>query len=162
MRALTEQQIRSSLVNASRSEVADLALPLNFDSIDWDRLDYLGWRDRKAGRRAYVITWFDEKPVGVLLQQTGTLPRHRAQCSWCDDILLSNEVVFYGAKRSGEAGRRGNSIGTLICGDFGCSATVRARPALAYVGFDLAAAREQRMASLRKHVEGFVHAVLGD
>ena len=162
MRALTEQQIRSSLINASRSEAADIALPLNFHSIDWDRLDYFGWRDRKAGRRAYVFTWLDDEPVGVLLQQTGTLPRHRAQCSWCDDILLSNEVVFYGAQRAGESGRRGDSIGTLICGDFGCSATVRARPPLVYVGFDFDAVREQRMSRLRQHVVGFVHAVLGD
>jgi len=162
MLPLTEQQIRTSFVNASRKEVSDLVLPLDFATLEWDRLDYFGWRDRKSPRRAYVVVRLGEVPVGVLLQQAQAVPRARAQCSWCQDVNLTNEVVFYGAKRAGQAGRKGDTIGTLICADFGCSVNVRKRPPLAYVGFDVDAARDKQIAGLREHSQGFVRAVLGD
>ncbi|MFI5431665.1 FBP domain-containing protein [Rhodococcus baikonurensis] len=46
---LTDTSIRSSLVNASRKEKSDLTLPDGFDAIDFDVLDYLGWRDPQNG-----------------------------------------------------------------------------------------------------------------
>lgn len=95
-----------------------------------------------------------------MLRQAEVLPRARAQCSWCQDINLTNEVVFYGAKRAGQAGRKGDTIGTLICANFGCSANVRKRPPLAYVGFDVEEAREKRIADLRSHAEAFAREVI--
>jgi hypothetical protein len=161
MLPLTEQQIRDSFINASRKEVSDLMLPLDFETIAWDRLDYFGWRDRKASRRAYIVVWLDDSPVGILLQQANTMPRSRAQCSWCQDINLTNEVVFYGTKRAGDAGRKGDTIGTLICANFGCSANVRKHPPIAYVGFDVEAARQKRIVGLGERARGFVREVLG-
>lgn len=162
MLPLSETDIRNSFVNASRKEISDLALPLDFDSIDWNRLDYFGWRDRKAPRRAYVLVRLDDVPVGVMLRQAETVPRYRAQCSWCQDVNLSNEVVFYGAKRAGASGRKGDTVGTLICANFGCSVNARKHPPVAYVGFDVDAAREKQITDLRAHAQGFVRAVLGD
>lgn len=159
---MTETQILNSFVNASRKEISDISLPLDFESTDWDRLDYFGWRDRKSPRRAYVAVRLDDTPVGVMLRQAEVVPRTRAQCSWCQDVNLTNEVVFYGAKRGGQAGRKGDTVGTLICANFGCSANVRKRPPVAYVGFDVDAARDKRMAELRKHAQGFVREVLGE
>lgn len=161
MLPLTEQQIRSSFINASRKEVSDLALPLDFATIDWDRLDFFGWRDRKSPRRAYVVVRLDDSPVGVLLRQAQTLPRSRAQCAWCQDINLTNEVVFFGAKRAGELGRRGDTVGTLVCANFGCSVNVRKLPPLAYIGFDVNAAREERIVGLGTRASGFAREVLG-
>lgn len=162
MQPLTEQDIRTSFINASRKEVSDLALPLDFDDIDWDRLDYFGWRDRRSPRRAYFVVPLECEPVSVLLQQAQTAPRSRAQCSWCQDVNLTNEVIFYGAKRAGQAGKNGNTVGTLICSNFGCSANVRMRPPLAYIGFDVEAAREKRILGLRERVQAFAHTVRGD
>jgi hypothetical protein len=162
MLPVTEQQIRSSFVNASRKEVSDLTLPLDFASTDWDRLDFFGWRDRKSPRRAYFLVPIDHSPVAVLLERAQALPRSRAQCSWCQDVNLSNEVVFYGAKRAGRAGRNGDSVGILVCANFGCCANVRKRPPLAYAGFDVDAAREQRIIGLGERVRGFARAVLGE
>lgn len=159
---LTETQIRNSFVNASRKEVSDLVLPLDFATIDWDSLDYFGWRDRKSPRRAYVVVWLDDSPVGFLLKQAEAVPRSRTQCSWCQDVNLTNDVVFYSAKRAGAAGRKGDTVGTLICRDFGCCANVRMRPPLAYIGFDVDAAREKRIIDLRKRAVGFARAVLND
>jgi hypothetical protein len=160
MLPLTENQIRDSFVNASHKEVSDLTLPLEFSAIAWDRLDFFGWRDRKSSRRGYFVVRIDGAPVGVLLQQAQAAPRIRAQCSWCQDITLANEVVFYGAKRAGQAGRKGDTVGTLICANFSCSVNVRKLPPLAYIGFDRDAAREKRILSLHERAEGFATEVL--
>lgn len=158
--SLTEQTIRSSFVNASRKEVGDVALPLDFSETDWDQLDYFGWRDRKLPRRSYVVVELDGSPVGFVLRQAEASTRARPQCSWCQDVNLSNEVVFFSAKRAGQAGRNGDTVGTLVCADFGCSATVRKRPPVAYIGFDVDAAREERIQELRERARSFALSVL--
>ncbi|OOB89843.1 FBP domain-containing protein [Rathayibacter sp. VKM Ac-2630] len=160
MLPLTEDAVRASFVNASRKEVADLSLPVGFDSLDWDSIDLLGWRDKKIGRRAYAVVPLDGRAVGVLLRQADALPRSRAQCSWCRDTRLPNDVVFFGARKAGAAGRSGDSLGTLVCADFQCSANVRARPPIAYVGFDVEQAKAERIRTLRTKSAGFVREVL--
>ncbi|MFF1573542.1 FBP domain-containing protein [Leifsonia sp. NPDC058292] len=160
MITLTEQTIRSAFVNASRKEVSDLTFPLDFADTRWDGLDYYGWRDRKQPRRSYVVVELDGAPVAFVLRQTDASTRARPQCSWCQDVNLSNEVVFFSAKRAGQAGRNGDTVGTLLCADFGCSATVRKLPPVAYVGFDVDAAREERIAELRQRARSFATSVL--
>ncbi|MWV51067.1 FBP domain-containing protein [Rathayibacter sp. VKM Ac-2803] len=162
MLPLTDQTIRDSFVNASRKEVSDLSLPTGFDTLDWEAIDHLGWRDRKIGRRAYVVVPLEERLVGVVLRQADANPRSRAQCSWCRDIRLPNDVVFFGAKKAGPAGRAGDTLGTLICANFECSVNVRTRPSVAYVGFDVEAAKAERIATLRAKTTGFVREVLGE
>lgn len=161
MRPLTDAQIRASFVNASRSERKNLTLPAEFDGLAWDRLDFLGWRDPKLPQVGYVILDLDGEPTGLLLRQAEARARTRPQCSWCSDIHLPNEVVLYTAKRIGEAGRRGDTVGTLVCEDFECSKNVRKLPPSAYLGFDREAARDRRIDMLRANVGGFVREVLG-
>jgi hypothetical protein len=160
MQPLTDSAIRSSFVNATKREISDLALPLDFAETDWSRLDFFGRRDRKSPLRAFVVVQLDAGPAGVMLRRADAVPRSRAQCSWCQDVNLTNEVVFYGAKRAGDAGRRGDTIGTLVCAEFGCSANVRKLPPIAYVGFDAEAARLARIEGLGERVRGFVRSVL--
>ena len=158
MLPLTEQQIRSSFVNASQRERKELSLP-DLAQVRWSDLDFLGWRDRKLPTVGYVVAQIDGAPVGVLLRQADGRVRSRPQCSWCEDVHLPNEVVFFIAKRAGAAGRKGDTLGTLVCAEFQCSANVRKRPPLAYVGFDVEAARQQRIDALREHVATFVERV---
>jgi hypothetical protein len=158
MLLLNEQQLRSSFVNASQRERKELTLP-DLANTRWDDLDYLGWRDRRNPNQGYVIAEVDGELVGVLLRKADGGVRSRPQCSWCEDVHLPNEVVFFIAKRAGAAGRNGNTLGTLVCAGFECSANVRKRPPLAYVGFDGEAARLQRMEALREHVTTFVRRV---
>jgi hypothetical protein len=160
MLPLTEKLIRDSLVNASRKEASDLTLPAGFGARDWDRLDYLGWRDPKMSRRAYLVVPVDGGVASVLLRQGDATPRQRAQCSWCQDVTLPNPVVFFSAKRAGDAGRKGDTAGTLICEDFQCSSNVRKLPPMAYLGFDQEAARLDRIVALQLHALGFVDAVV--
>ncbi|MEY9852875.1 hypothetical protein ABH923_002553 [Leifsonia sp. EB41] len=158
MLPVNEQQLRSSFVNASQRERKELTLP-DLANTRWDDLDYLGWRDRRNPNQGYVIAEVDGELVGVLLRKADGGVRSRPQCSWCEDVHLPNEVVFFIAKRAGAAGRNGNTLGTLVCAGFECSANVRKRPPLAYVGFDVEAARLQRMEALREHVTTFVRRV---
>jgi hypothetical protein len=53
MQQITPQEIRSSFINASRSEAAKLNLPKEFVALDWGSLDFLGWRDNKMPLRGY-------------------------------------------------------------------------------------------------------------
>lgn len=165
MFALSDKALRASFVNASRKERADLTLPTDFDTTDWTRLDFFGWRDPKYARRAYVVVpdlgvesadGADQRVRGVLLRRAESTPPKRTQCSWCHDIRLPNSVVFYSAKLPGSAGRNGNTIGTLVCEDFQCSYNVRNDPPPAYEGYDIAAARAERIDELRLRVSGFV------
>lgn len=160
MLPISEAQLRTSFINASRRELAELNLSADFETIDWDRLDYLGWRDPQIGRRAYaVVPSLDGELIGILFRQAEASPRSRAQCSWCQDVKLPNEVVLYSAKRSGPAGRNGNTIGTLVCQDFQCSQNVRRTPPLAYEGYDVEAARRKRIEDLQLRAASFAAEV---
>ena len=70
MQPLTESFIRSSFINASRKEVKDATLPDHLGALaeaDWGGLDFLGWRDPKFARRAYVVLpRLEGDPVGII------------------------------------------------------------------------------------------------
>ena len=159
MHALTEAQIRASLINVTQSERRSLTLPTDFPETAWDTLQFYGARDRKLALIGYVVVELDGAPTGLLLRQADTRPASRAQCAWCTDIHLRNEVVLFTAKRVGDAGRRGDTVGTLACERFQCNDNARRRPAAAYIGFDVEAARAARIAALRANVEAFVRSV---
>lgn len=159
MHALDEERIRASFTNTTVRERKAIVPPPALERLDWEALDYLGWRDPKRPQLGCVVAELDDGPVGVLLQQAERTPRARAQCSWCEDVQLPNDVVFFSAKRGGDAGRRGDTVGTLVCAGFECSTNVRRMPTLAYVGFDREAERQRRIASLRERVAAFVRRV---
>jgi hypothetical protein len=161
MLPLDEGTLRASFVNTTRKEVSDLTLPAGFPDLDWDRLDLLGWRDPKLPKRAYVVVPTADGVVGVLLGRAEAKPRARAQCSWCQDVRLPNDVVLYTAKRAGAAGRKGDTVGVLVCEAFQCSHNVRKPPPVAYLGFDVEAARQERIRTLQERAAGVAGAVLG-
>ena len=158
MLSLDEKTIRAAFVNATRKELTELTFP-DLTEINWDKLDYLGWRDRRLAKRAYIVVPANGGLIGVVLKQAEANPRSRAQCSWCQDIHLPNDVVLFSAKRSGDGGRVGNSVGILICSNFECSVNVRKAAPMAYVGFDVEAARLERIAVLRERAATFASEV---
>ena len=159
MLPLTEKDIRGSFINSSLRERNNLTLPSEFASLEWDNLDYLGWRDRKVPNIGHVVVELDRAPVGIMVRQADSTPRSRAQCSWCEDVHLPNDVVLFSVKRAGQAGRNGDTMATFVCAGFECSANVRERPPVAYVGFDVEAARQRRIVTLGEHVRRFVRSV---
>ena len=164
MDPLNEKQIRASFLNATRREVASANLP-DLAEVSWERLDYLGWTDRKAPLAAYVVLELDGAPTGVLLRASAAPAsgrRRSAMCAWCRD-LASVEATLYVARRGGASGRAGNTIGTLVCADFSCSRNVRRPPTSSESGTGIEAIADQvvaeRIAGLRERSRQFVRDV---
>lgn len=160
MLPLNTSTIKTIFVNASRKVVSDITLPAGLDLTDWAQLDYLGWVDPKMKRRSYVVVPVDGEPVGLVLRQADASPPRRAQCSWCRDVKLPNDVVLFSAQRAGAAGRNGDTVAIWICAEFQCSVNVRKLPSMAYIGFDVDAAREERITMLRERSAGFAAEIL--
>ncbi len=129
MRALTEQDIRTSFINCSKGEAKRLAVPRGLDTHPWDDLDFLGWRDPGAPDRSYVVAERDGRLVGVAMRfqpaRRGFL--HRSMCSLCLTTHPRGGVSLMAARRAGTAGREGNSVGAYMCTDLACSLYVRGR-----------------------------------
>lgn len=164
MLSLTDAAIRGSFINASRREVREATLP-DLTTIPWDDTEFLGWRDRKKDHTGYVVIEIDGAPVSVRLTTAPRKgPRRRALCAWCQDVVVEDDVTMYVARRGGAAGRKGDTIGTLICSDFGCNANVRRKPTLTEVGSgadeDRIALIERRIDGLRQRSDDFVRRVL--
>ncbi|SEN92725.1 FBP domain-containing protein [Cryobacterium luteum] len=156
MKQLTAADVRASFVNTSLRERKAVTLPTKFDALVWTDLDYLGWRDPKLPNIGYVVTNLADAPTGVMLRQNDGRTRSRPQCSWCEDVTLPNDVHYFTARRAGPAGRAGNTVSTLVCANFECSANVRKLPPMAYTGFDREAARAKRIATLELRSGRFV------
>jgi hypothetical protein len=167
--ALTELEIRRSLVNCSRSEAADATLPRDLDQLDWACLDVLGWRDPRAPLRGYLVHRMvdaaDGRPaVGLALRAADTRmsSRRSAMCLLCHAVQSAAAVSLFTARRVGAAGRNGNTVGTYVCADLQCAARVRAVPAPARsLPEDLqAVAVEENVAGLRQRLRSFTADVL--
>lgn len=160
MHPLTEKQVRTSFVNCSRGDASRMTLP-ELGTLDWERLDYLGWIDRKAPLRSYVVVEVDGEPVGLALRAPETTgKRRRAVCAWCEDVYSTDDVSLYVAPSAGAAGRNGNSLGTLVCTDFRCSRNVRRKPTIIEAGEDPEGLVLSRIEGLRERVARFAREVL--
>ncbi|SDF61657.1 FBP C-terminal treble-clef zinc-finger [Blastococcus aurantiacus] len=161
MHALTEQQVRRSFVNCSQGEAKGLALPKDFADLDWAALELLGWRDPKAPLRGYLVVDTGERPVGIAVRAADTRMSSRtaAMCLLCQTAQTGDAVSLFTAKRTGAAGRNGNTVGTYMCADLGCADRVRTEipPWLQDRNPDEVVA--ERAAELRERVLNFVEAV---
>ncbi len=161
MQKITAQQIRSSFINASRSEAAKLNLPRNFESIEWDSLEFLGWRDEKMPQRGYLVLPVNGKPTGIMLRapEGGSGKKRAVLCELCRDVFSKADVYLWVAKRAGQSGKDGNTVGTLICAEFGCSANVRKEPPVNEINPDPAAVVLKQIAGLEFRAGQFVDRV---
>lgn len=159
MRPLTEDDVRSSFVNASPDELRLVALPHDFVLTDWDHLDFLAWRDPRTRSRGYVIVEIDGEPSGVVLRAAeGTSRGRAAMCNLCHTMQPADQVVMYTARRAGEAGAHGDSVGTYICADLSCHETVRLAAPLA--PNEVRASVDRKIDGTRRRTEAFVGRVL--
>ena len=162
MQQITVQQIRSSFINASRSEAARLTPPQDFDTLDWDRLDFLGWRDPKMPLRGYIVFAADGgKPTSIMLRapEGGARKNRSVLCELCRSVDASNDVYLWVARRAGQSGRNGNTVGTLICADFECSANARVEPPANEIHPDPAAVVLNQIAGLGARAAQFLSRV---
>lgn len=165
MEPITEREIRASFVNCSKGEAQRLGLPGDLADQPWAELDFLGWRDPGAPERAYLVAPRDGRLVGVSLRASGGGARGfgaRSMCSICLTTRTGGGVALMTARRTGEAGRQGNSIGQYLCTDLQCSLFVRGIKASA-VGHDLEESLDSagRIERATTNLASFLNRLLG-
>ncbi|MET9657994.1 FBP domain-containing protein [Streptomyces sp. NPDC006510] len=164
MKAVSEHDIRASFINCSKGEAKRLPLPRELDGQPWDDLDFLGWRDLSAPGRSYIVTESAGELIGVTLrfpsQQRGFL--HRSMCSLCLTTHPGNGVSLMSARKTGAAGREGNSVGLYICTDLACSLYVRGKKIPASGGrFKETLTLEEQVERTRTNLDAFLGKLLG-
>ncbi|MFH8366449.1 FBP domain-containing protein [Streptomyces sp. NPDC018031] len=164
MKAASEQDIRGSFINCSKGEAKRLAVPRDLDERPWDQLDFLGWRDPGAPDRSYLVAEREGRLVGVALRfpakQRGFL--HRSMCSLCLTTHPGNGVSLMTARRTGAAGRQGNSVGEYMCSDLACSLYVRGRKTPEAGGrLEESLSTEEQIARTRAHLFAFLDKIDG-
>lgn len=157
MQPLTEEQVRAVLVNATADERERLAVPMSFVLADWDHLDFFAWPDPNMRGRGYVIAESHGIPTGVVVRAASGARSHAAMCNLCHTMQPGNQVALFTARRTGDAGARGDSVGTYICADLGCHENVRLAAPLA--PSEVRASVDRRIDGTRRRVESFVERV---
>lgn len=164
MRAITESEIRGSFVNCSQGEAKRLSMPKDLLEQPWEHLDFLGWRDPGAPDRGYLVTERGVNLVGVTLRTTKGARRgftSRSMCSLCMTTRTGGGVVLMAARRSGVAGRQGNTVGQYLCADLACSLYVRnKKQAATEPGLDETLSTEEKTVRLMNNLTTFVDKVL--
>lgn len=159
---MTADDLRSALVNGSKGDAKRATLP-ELEGVDWESLDYLGWQDAKRPRLHYVALELDGAPAVMILRGAENPPAKKVLCSWCEDVVEGIRAASFVAPLAGDSGRRGNTVGTMICADFRCSRNVRRAPSSFELRTEdpeqLAYHREEKIAGLRERSSAFVRAV---
>jgi hypothetical protein len=161
VKPLSETDIRSSIVNATRGEINRMPIP-GLHEVIWENREYLGWRDHQAPLRGYLVHWVDDRPVGIVLRASGAKMRAgiSAMCSLCRTPQPSDQVTLFSAPRAGDAGRNGNTVGVYICADLACSLIIRITPPKLPMQPDPEEIVARRAEGLLARVQGFTADVM--
>lgn len=160
MRALTEADVRAGFVNADADELRVMEMPHDFVLTDWDYLDFFAWRDPSVPRRGYILAEIDGGIVGVVLRATDTGRARNGMCNICHSLQPGNQVALFSARRAGDAGARGDSVGTYICADLSCHENVRLAHPLAPNEIRASGQVDMRLDGTRRRMERFVASVI--
>ena len=87
--------------------------------------------------------------------------RTSAMCLLCQTTRSGDGVSLFTARRTGAAGRNGNTVGTYMCADLACARRVRTEIPPWLQERDPAEVVAERSAELRQRVQGFVRSVQG-
>ena len=160
MRILSESQIRASIVNAGRADVERMPLP-GLHEVVWDDREYLGWLDPSLASRGYLVFWRGETPVGLVLRSAEVRAQvGSAICSLCHTQQPAGQVTLFSAAKAGQEGLVGNSVGTYICADLGCSHLIRMAPPESVSGRTTSELVADRAARLSARLNAFATRVL--
>lgn len=160
MRPLTETQIRASFVNVAPLDAARVPMP-GLHEMVWESREYLGWRDARSPQRAYLALWRGDRPVAFVMRAGAGMRRGiSAMCSLCHTPQPGNQVLLFAAPRAGDAGRKGDTVGTYICADLCCSAIIRIAPPAAPMQLSPAETVQRRIADLQTRLTAFTDGLL--
>lgn len=129
MKPLSADDIRASIVNAPQEDIDRMPLPGLHETM-WESREYLGWRDAQSPNRGYLVYWRGDSPFGIVLRASGAHMARTisAMCSLCRTQQPARQVSLFSVPKAGDAGRNGNTVGTYICSDLGCSTIIRILP----------------------------------
>lgn len=163
MRPLTETEVRDALANATDEERREFSLPLDFLLTEWDGVEAIGWRDPRFPARGYLVVEHDDDPVAVVVHAArGANSRHRAAiCNLCHTQQPADQVALFSARRSGDAGAKGDTVGTYICADLSCEENVRLPVPPAPSEVQPAGFTARRAEGFARRARAFVSGVLG-
>jgi hypothetical protein len=159
MRALTETDVRASFVNADPDELRIMEMPHDFVLTDWDYLDFFAWRDPSVGGRGYILVQHEGAVVGVVVRASGPGRGRSGMCNICHTMQPGNQVTLFSARRVGDAGKRGDSVGTYVCADLSCHENVRLAHPLAPNEVRTAGQVDFRIDGTRRRMERFIARV---
>ncbi len=162
MEPVTDTEIRGSFVNASKGEAKRLNLPADLPDTRWADLDFLGWVDPKAPMQSYLVVPAEGGLVGVQLRRntSGVGPRRAKMCSLCLTTHSGQGVSLMVARRAGQAGRDGNTVGLDICAGLECSLYARGiLPAPTVSAAHETLSTDERIARLQNNLSTFVDRV---
>ncbi|HYN93144.1 MAG TPA: FBP domain-containing protein, partial [Pilimelia sp.] len=83
-----------------------------------------------------------------------------AMCLLCQTAQAGSDVSLFTARRAGEAGRSGNTVGTYVCADLACAVRARSEIPPWLRERDPEEVAAERTAELEQRVHGFLDAVL--
>lgn len=159
MRPLTEDDVRSAFQNATAEEIQLVTVPVGFMIADWDHLDFYAWRDPRTRGRGYIVAEIDGEPRGIVVRAADTTSQARsAMCNLCHTMQPADQVSLFTARKGGDAGQHGDSVGTYICTDLSCHENVRLAAPLA--PSEMRASVDRKIDGTRRRVESFVERVL--
>ncbi|KFU81827.1 FBP C-terminal treble-clef zinc-finger [Amycolatopsis lurida] len=162
MRPITRDEVRGAIVNLEPAEKR-VRLPAWFDDVSWHEIDYLGWRDLRAPKRAYLVTATDDQAFGVLLRQAPNhafLASRAMMCDLCRSSRRFNEVSLFTAQRSSRDKRRRLSArGLHLCTDLDCMAIIRSKPVRQSIDSSVEDAIKERSEGLRSRMIAFIRSV---
>lgn len=127
MRPVAEAELRAAMINCTRSEAARMTFPLDLRVTDWTRLDFLGWRDRKNPQRGYLVRQTDTELIGLTLRapEATMSARKTAMCLLCRAVDTADAISLFTTRKTGPAGRNGDTVGTYICAGLDCLRQLR-------------------------------------
>lgn len=164
VQSMSWPEISNSFLNCTVRERARITPP-PLDDITWPDIDFLGWRDRRMPEVACLVVEGDGGPQGVMMRAgVGRTDgaRRKSMCALCLTLHQVGDVLLFAARRAGTRGRNGDTAGTYICADLGCSAYVRSirKPAVPQPFETIST--EDRVERLRHNVARFVAHVAGE
>ncbi len=161
MKPLTAGEIRASIVNAPADEIERMPLPGLHETM-WESREYLGWRDANSPQRGYLVYWRSDEPFGIVLRASGASMSRTisAMCSLCRTQQPATQVSLFSVPKAGAEGLNGNTVGTYICSDLGCSNILRILPPHLDMQVDPTDVVAHRASGLLKRLDSFTGEVL--
>jgi len=161
MQPVTKDLITASFVNMTEAELNAMSFPGLHETL-WEEREFLGWRDVNHNTRGYLVFWVGSRLRGVMVRAAETaMPAGRsAVCALCHTQQPAPQVSLFVAPKAGEAGLRGNTVGTYVCSDLACSTIIRMVPALPGGIPNTRDAVAQRSEGVLSRLENFSERVL--